>query len=212
MPLTSPISSQRAMVLGQAPPTGLTGDLWRTIGPPVIDGKDADWDIMRETLWVHSLTALILDVGTDRTAAAGLPAGASFSVVDYRHLGYKAGRPVVELISKGWRKTKTDKWAFRRSIAGDATNGLVNGFAYTIRTYFSATLPTGKYVNAVAPSVRWGYGAEVWTPTYGSTWPYFPTGDASGWLLASREVEQLTGTTICKVVDSYAYDNLNTGT
>ncbi|HEY1048585.1 MAG TPA: hypothetical protein VGE39_02475 [Prosthecobacter sp.] len=194
------------IIIGKPPP-GVNGDSIVRIGNPLFEEVESNFDVMRETLWVTHINHPALAQGSLRSIQSGVP-GALFQAISKRVVGYKAGRPVVELMSKGWLATKEDTWQYRRNVGGDASNGLVDGFAYAIRTRFTLTRPTGSGTIKVAPVGNlWGFSTSVWNPTYGESWPYFPTGDATGWLRASLEVTELPPQTgICRVVDTFAYD------
>lgn len=193
------------IIIGRPPP-GVNGSNISRIGPPLFEEIAADFDIMREVIWVDRINHPALVQGVDRSIQSGVP-GALFLAFTKRQIGTKAGRPVVELLSKGWLATKEDTWTFRRNVGGDAANGLVDGFAYTIRTSFTLTRSGGNGTIKVAPPVSWGFGTSTWNPTYSGAWPYYPTGDATGWLRASREITELPPQTgICKMVDTFAYD------
>ncbi len=194
------------IIIGRPPP-GVAGQSIIRIGSPLFEEVPADFDIMREVLWVTGLDHPNLVQGSVRSIQSGL-SGSLFYAYSKRQIGVKAGRPVVELLSKGWMAPKEETWQFRRNVGGDAASGLVDGFAYAIRTRFSLTRPNGNGTIKVAPvGTTWGFGAGVWNPTYGESWPYAPTGDATGWLRASLEVTELPPVTgICKIVDTFAYD------
>lgn len=199
----------RATVIGKAPPGyGDTGPILR-IGSPRFQRSAKDWDTCEEELWVRDLDLAQLVDGYERTddlMAAGYLTRSNTArlfVTGYSISGYKAGRPVIRLMSKGWLKTKSENWSGRRAISGDAETMNLGGFSYATRITFATTASLAITVLS-APSTNFGLTGTI-TPTYLPDWPYWLSGATAGWFYSGRDIDRLPGNiAICKITDTWS--------
>lgn len=190
----------REIIIGSAPPPrGSAAQAVVSLGMPLFERSDVGWDLMRETLWVPTLTHAVLDAGTSRATAAALAGvtGAAFWGQSWRQIGWTGGKPIVELTSKGFIKAKSVKRDFNHGIAGDVINGFINGTAFATVRYLSNPTPSGAATLLATPTGgTWGFPASLWGGT----------GDTLGWLRVRREMDELVGVAVAMVTDTYGYD------
>jgi hypothetical protein len=180
------------------------------IGCPVVDEPAMGWDTLRETLWMPSRTALA------RGAVRSYDGG-TFYVQDLKVVEYRAGFPVMEVVSMGWaNETKAAKWDATANVAEDLS--LLNpeyvflgsqitvwrwSFPRVIKQYISNAVPSIPAHIGVpsVPDYLFGLPGQQWAiGALGTGWV------ASGWVGESRVPSLLPGTEVCLVTDSWIYD------
>lgn len=180
------------------------------IGCPVVDEPAMGWDTLRETLWMPSRTALA------RGAVRSYDGG-TFYVQDLKVIEYRAGFPVMEVVSMGWaNETKAAKWDATANVAEDLN--LLNpeyvflgsqitvwrwSFPRVIKQYLANAVPSiPSHIGVPSvPDYLFGLPGQQWAiSALGNGW------QASGWVGESRVPSLLPGTEKCLVTDSWIYD------
>jgi hypothetical protein len=147
------------------------------------------------------------------TTQAGI--SGTFFVASTQAVGCKAGKPVMEIISRGVNGTKgyiAECTSYAERVSGrwvgipgapagpHPGNVTLNRVGVTIR-WFSSTKPSASNVaTAIAPPENFGL------PSNPFTWLTDPLyNQPSGWVLDKRDAVPIPGTTYHAVVDYYSY-------
>ena len=181
------------------------------VGNPMIESPAVGWDTLVETLWLPH--PYFIRRGDLREAPP--PESGLFVVQDFRTVGWRAGKPLVEVISLGI--CQLDGKDYKLECSGSLSEDLsLSSGDYISPTIWRVGYPrvTKLWVSLTTPAVLSHVGiASVPPDTFGiggSPWSIAwvsPTSwTASGWVGESRNPQQLPGSKACLVTDTWLYD------
>lgn len=179
------------------------------IGNPELEQPAEGFDTLKEKLWLPD--PFFIRRGTIRDYTGPGNEQGTFIVQDMRTVEWWAGRPVVEVISKGiaYADGKPYKLEFTAGISEDlglaATSSIWRkGYPRVTMQWVSLTTPdVENHVHvAYEPPDTFGLPGGAWGMAYvsDSNWA------ASGWIGENRTTQQLPGSKACLVTDSWLYD------
>lgn len=194
-------------ILGNQPPV----DREVLIGNAELEMPATGWDVLKETLWLPH--PYFIKRGDLRDGPA--PESGLFVVQDLAIKGWKAGRPIMEVISLGiaQRDGKDYKIEGSSSLSEDLSlaSGLYLsatiwrvGYPRVTKLWVSPTTPAlSDHVGvAYAPPETFGYGNGAWE----IAWTSASNWTAAGWIGESRNPQQLPGSKACLVTDTWLLD------
>jgi len=197
-------------ILGNRPP--VFGPV--LIGVPKLERPASGWDILKETLWLPHY--FWLNKGDVRDGPG--PEGGTFIVQDINPVDWKAGRPIVEVISYGcaMQDGKEAKWESNASLGEDlslangegVTGGSATiwrlGYPRVTKLWVSLTPQAlGDHVGVhYAPEETFGLPATPWS----ISWVSADNWNASGWVGESRNPQRLPGCRAELITDTWLYD------
>jgi hypothetical protein len=190
-------------VIGTQPPT----DREIVVGCPHLEQPATGWDVLRETLWLPH--PYFIPRGSFRDPPG--PEGGTFITQDQRILEWKAGRPMVELISLGIANQDGKDYKIDGSASISEDFSLAD-WSYTIwrlayprvtKLWVSLVTPSLGAVNLpTVPPETFGLPVTPWGMTYVEPGNW----SAGGWIAESRTPQQLPGSKACLVTDTWLYD------
>lgn len=177
---------------------------------PLLSRSGDGWDEVRETRVELSQSSIAIGSARSPTGITG-----TFFVTSTRGLGCKAGRPIVEIISRGISGSKgyiAECTAYGERVTGNFEDipgapagvkpgsALLNRVGVTIR-WFSTIKPSASDVaKALAPPENFGLPSDPFAWLTNPLYNY-----PSGWVLDKRDAVPIPGTTYHAVVDYYSY-------
>lgn len=197
--------SARTTILGTQPPT----DRAILVGTPKLEMPATGWNVLKETLWLpHAYFIRRGDVRDGPPPEAGY-----FIVQDFNITDWRAGCPIVEVISLGiaHQDGKDYKLECTYGITEDlglaaTTNTTIwrKGYARVTKQWVSLTTPEeDAHVNVPSePPDTFGLPGGLWGMSYvaDDNWA------ASGWIGENRTSQKLPGADACLVTDTWLYD------
>lgn len=192
-------------ILGNQPPT----DREIRIGNPKLELPTTGWDVLKETLWLpHPFFIRRGDLRDGPPPESGL-----FIVQDFNITEWRAGRPIVEVISYGiaTQDGKDYKLECTSGITEDlglaaSTNTTIwrKGYTRVTKQWVSLTTPdVADHVNVpYEPPELFGLPGGAWSMAYvaDDNWT------AAGWIGENRTPQQLPGSKACLVTDTWLFD------
>ena len=193
----------RTTILGTQPPV----DRAIVIGNPKPEMPASGWDLLKETLWLpHPYFIRRGDVRDGPPPESGY-----FVVQDFNITDWRAGCPIVEVISLGI--AQRDGKDFKLECTGGISEDFGLAALLTIWRK-SYTRVTKQWVSLTTPRIQdhvgvpsmppdtFGIGGAPWAMAYVApdNWA------ASGWIGENRTPQQLPGSTACLVSDTWLYD------
>lgn len=195
----------RTTIIGVQPPT----DRAIVIGNPKLEMPATGWDVLKEKLWLPH--AYFIRRGDVRDGPP--PESGYFIVQDFNTVEWRAGCPIVEVISLGiaCQDGKDYKLECTHGITEDL------GLAATTTTTIwrkSYSRVTKQWVSLTTPSVTahvnvpseppdlFGLPSGLW----GMSFVAADNWSASGWIGENRTPLQLPGSKACLVTDTWLYD------
>lgn len=177
------------------------------IGNPELEQPAEGFDTLKEKLWLPHLCWL--RKGALREAPG--PEQGTFIVQDMRTVEWWAGKPVVEVISKGIATDdgKDYKLEFNAGMSEDlglASTGSIwrMGYPRVTKQWVSLTTPAASahVKNPYEPPDTFGLPGGGWGMAYvsDSNWA------ASGWIGENRIIQQMPGSQACLVTDTWIFD------
>ena len=195
----------RTTILGTQPPV----DRAIVIGNPKPEMPSSGWDVLKETLWLpHPYFIRRGDVRDGPPPESGY-----FIVQDFNITDWRAGCPIVEVISLGiaQRDGKDFKLECTGGISEDlglasltTTTIWRTGYTRVTKQWVSLTTPRVQdHVNvASVPPDTFGLPATAWGIAFvaADNWA------ASGWIGENRSTQQLPGSQAGLTTDTWLYD------
>ena len=190
-------------ILGTQPPI----DRAILVGNPKLEMPASGWDVLKETLWLPH--AFFIRRGEVRDGPG--PEVGTFIVQDFTITDWRAGRPMVEVLSLGiaTQDGKDYKLECTGGIGEDfslASSVSIwrKGYPRVTKQWVSLTTPALEdhvHVKYLPPDT-FGIGGSEWSMSYvaDDNWV------ASGWIGEHRTLQQLTGSSACLVTDTWLYD------
>jgi hypothetical protein len=199
--------SSTVTVLGRQPPTNEA----ILIGNAELEQPAEGWDTLKEKLWLPD--PYWLRRGTLRDGPG--PEQGIFIVQDMRTVEWYAGRPVVEVISRGIASEAGKDYKLECSGSLNEDISLASG-VYLSPTLWRLGYPrvTKLWVSLTTPAIYAHVGvASVPPDTFGiggsgwaMSWIAEDNWLAAGWIGESRTPQQLPGSTACLVTDTWLFD------
>lgn len=198
--------SASVTILGMQPPT----DREIPIGNYDLELPSTGWDTLRERLWLpHPFWVKKGDVREGPE-----PEGGSFIVQDLRVVDWRAGKPILEVVSLGvaTQAGKDFKVSLGNAGVSEDLSLMVNptftiwrkSYPRVTKLWVSMTTPS-VYDHAGVGSVppeTFGLGGAAWS----SIWLADNNWAASGWMGEDRQIDKLPGSTACLVTDTWVLD------
>lgn len=193
------------IAIGQQPPD----DREILIGTPKLEQPATGWDTLHETLCLPH--PFWLRKGMERDGPG--PEGGRFWVQDMNVVEWRAGRPVVEVVSLGLatQDGKDYKLECSATVSEDMTL-TVNAPHNLWRTQYvrvskqwvsPGPVSVLDHVNVPSlPPDTFGLPAATWA----MSWIAEDNWNASGWIGESRNPQKLVGCDACLVTDTWLYD------
>lgn len=201
--------SPQVTALGIQPPV----DTAIIVGNQELEQPAEGWDTLKEKLWLPH--PYWLKKGQVREYQGPGAEQGTFIVQDLRTVDWWAGRPVVEVISKGIAYADGKDYKIECSGGLNEDLSLASG-AYLAATIWRLGYPrvTKYWVSLETPAILDHVGvASVPPVTFGLpatpwaiAWVSASSWTAAGWIGESRTPQRLPGSTACLVTDSWLYD------